>query len=130
MARQVILIIEDDEDIRELLVYNLEKNDYATEAVESGETGLASAIRRKPDLILLDLMLPGMDGLSVCRQLKAGKATHEIPIIIISAKGEETDIITGLELGADDSARQAVQPEHTALAGARGAAPHRPVAAG
>jgi two-component system alkaline phosphatase synthesis response regulator PhoP len=102
MTRQQILIIEDDEDIRELLVYNLEKNGYEAAAVESGETGLASAASRKPDLILLDLMLPGMDGLSVCRQLKAGKATHEIPIIIISAKGEETDIITGLELGADD----------------------------
>jgi two-component system alkaline phosphatase synthesis response regulator PhoP len=102
MTRQLILIIEDDEDIRELLVYNLEKNGFEVEAVESGETGLASAGARKPDLILLDLMLPGMDGLSVCRQLKAGKATHEIPIIIISAKGEETDIITGLELGADD----------------------------
>ena len=102
MTRQLILIIEDDEDIRELLVYNLEKNGYEAEGVESGESGLASAIRRKPDLILLDLMLPGMDGLSVCRQLKAGKATHEIPIIMISAKGEETDIITGLELGADD----------------------------
>jgi two-component system alkaline phosphatase synthesis response regulator PhoP len=102
MTRQLILIIEDDEDIRELLVYNLAKNGYETEAVESGETGLASASRRIPVLILLDLMLPGMDGLSVCRQLKAGKATHEIPIIIISAKGEEADIITGLELGADD----------------------------
>lgn len=102
MERERLLIIEDDEDIRELLVYNLEKNDYATEAVETGEDGLASALKRNPGLILLDLMLPGMDGLSVCRQLKAGKATHDIPIIIISAKGEETDIITGLELGADD----------------------------
>ena len=102
MTRQLILIIEDDEDIRELLVYNLEKNGYEAEAVESGETGLTSANRRKPDLILLDLMLPGVDGLSVCRQLKAAKATQDVPIIIISAKGEETDIITGLELGADD----------------------------
>jgi two-component system alkaline phosphatase synthesis response regulator PhoP len=102
MTRQLILIIEDDEDIRELLVYNLEKNGYEAEAVESGETGLVSATRRKPDLILLDLMLPGVDGLSVCRQLKAGKVTQDVPIIIISAKGEETDIITGLELGADD----------------------------
>jgi two-component system phosphate regulon response regulator PhoB len=102
MTSQKILIIEDDEDIRELLVYNLEKNGYEAEAVESGETGLASAISHKPDLILLDLMLPGVDGLSVCRQLKAGKETHDVPIIIISAKGEETDIITGLELGADD----------------------------
>jgi two-component system alkaline phosphatase synthesis response regulator PhoP len=102
MAKQLILIIEDDEDIRELLVYNLEKHGYEVEEVESGETGLVSADTHRPDLILLDLMLPGMDGLSVCRQLKAGKATHEIPIIIISAKGEEADIITGLELGADD----------------------------
>ena len=102
MTRQRILIIEDDEDIRELLAYNLEKNGYEVEAAESGETGLASAGTRKPDLILLDLMLPGMDGLSVCRQLKADKATRESSIIIISAKGEEADIITGLELGADD----------------------------
>jgi two-component system alkaline phosphatase synthesis response regulator PhoP len=102
MTRQLILLIEDDEDIRELLVYNLEKNGYEVEAVETGEAGLASAGARKPDLILLDLMLPGVDGLSVCRRLKAGKATHEVPIIIISAKGEEADVITGLELGADD----------------------------
>ena len=102
MTRQRILIIEDDEDIRELLAYNLEKNGYEVEAAESGETGLASAGTRKPDLILLDLMLPGMDGLSVCRQLKADKATRESSIIIIAAKGEEADIITGLELGADD----------------------------
>jgi two-component system phosphate regulon response regulator PhoB len=102
MTKQLILIIEDDEDIRELLVYNLEKNGYAAEAVEKGEDGLASTGRHHPDLILLDLMLPGMDGLSVCRQLKGNKATHEIPIIIVSAKGEEADIITGLELGADD----------------------------
>jgi two-component system phosphate regulon response regulator PhoB len=102
MTRQRLLIIEDDEDIRELLVYNLKKNGYAAEAVETGEDGLASAGMHHPDLILLDLMLPGMDGLSVCRQLKGNKATHEIPIIIVSAKGEEADIITGLELGADD----------------------------
>jgi len=102
MTKQRLLIIEDDEDIRELLVYNLEKNGYATQAVETGEDGLASAGRYNPDLILLDLMLPGMDGLSVCRQLKGNKATREIPIIIVSAKGEEADIITGLELGADD----------------------------
>ncbi len=102
MTKQRLLIIEDDEDIRELLVYNLEKNGYAAQAVETGEDGLASAGRHNPDLILLDLMLPGMDGLSVCRQLKGNKATREIPIIIVSAKGEEADIITGLELGADD----------------------------
>ena len=102
MTKQRLLIIEDDEDIRELLVYNLEKNGYAAQAVETGEDGLASAGRHNPDLILLDLMLPGVDGLSVCRQLKGNKATREIPIIIVSAKGEEADIITGLELGADD----------------------------
>jgi DNA-binding response OmpR family regulator len=102
MTRQRILIIEDDEDIRELLVYNLEKNGYAAEAVETGEDGLDRAGGHKPDLILLDLMLPGMDGLSVCRRLKADKATHDIPLIIVSAKGEESDVITGLELGADD----------------------------
>ena len=84
MTRQLILLIEDDEDIRELLVYNLEKNGYEVEAAETGEAGLASAGARKPDLILLDLMLPGVDGLSVCRRLKAGKATHDVPIIIIS----------------------------------------------
>jgi len=99
MTRQMILIIEDDEDIRELLVYNLEKNGYEAEAVESGETGLASAIRRKPDLILLDLMLPGDDGLALCRKLRADS---DMPVIMLTARGEETDRIVGLEIGADD----------------------------
>jgi two-component system alkaline phosphatase synthesis response regulator PhoP len=102
MTRQRILLIEDDEDIRELLVYNLEKHGYAAEAVETGERGLVSAATHKPDLILLDLMLPDVDGLSVCRRLKADKLTHGVPLIIVSARGEESDVITGLELGADD----------------------------
>ena len=97
-----ITIIEDEEDIRHLLFYNLEKEGYSVSGYESGEDGLAGVRENMPDLVLLDLMLPGIDGMEDCRQLKQDATTRDIPVIIISAKGEETDIISGLELGADD----------------------------
>ena len=97
-----ITIIEDEEDIRHLLFYNLEKEGYSVSGYESGEDGLAGVRENMPDLVLLDLMLPGIDGMEVCRKLKQDATTRDIPVIIISAKGEETDIISGLELGADD----------------------------
>jgi len=97
-----ITIIEDEEDIRHLLSYNLEKAGYAVTGFESGEAGLAGVRASPPDLVLLDLMLPGIDGMEVCRQLKLDAATRDVPVIIVSAKGEETDIIAGLEQGADD----------------------------
>lgn len=102
MARETILIIEDDPDIVELLQYNLEREGFAVLTASNGEIGLHEAQTRRPGMVLLDLMLPGLDGLEVCRQLKQRDETREIPLIMITAKGEEADIVSGLELGADD----------------------------
>jgi DNA-binding response OmpR family regulator len=102
MARESILAVEDDEDILELLRYNLAKEGYQVTAVTSGEEGLKIVRSGTPDLILLDLMLPGIDGLEVCRRLKLDAKTRLTPIIMLTAKGEEADIVTGLELGAED----------------------------
>jgi two-component system alkaline phosphatase synthesis response regulator PhoP len=102
MAREKILVIEDDEDVLELIRYNLNREGYQVLSAETGETGLASASSDNPDLILLDLMLPEIDGFEVCRFLKRDHSTESIPIIMITAKGEESDVVTGLELGADD----------------------------
>ncbi|MEW6657665.1 MAG: response regulator transcription factor [Thermodesulfobacteriota bacterium] len=102
MAKEQILVIEDDEDILQLLKYNLAKEGYQVAAAVSGEGALRALKPNLPDLVLLDLMLPGMDGLEVCRLLKREAKTSRIPIIMLTAKGEEADIVTGLELGADD----------------------------
>ena len=102
MAKENILIIEDDPDIVELLTYNLEREGYKVSSATNGEIGLREARRRKPGLILLDLMLPGMDGLEICRHLKVDEATRGIPLLMITAKSEESDMVTGLEMGADD----------------------------
>jgi two-component system phosphate regulon response regulator PhoB len=102
MTKPTILIIEDEKDIRELLVYNLQNEGYATLDSGDGKEGLDIARSKLPNLILLDLMLPGMDGLSVCKELERGQNTASIPIIMLTAKGEEVDRVVGLELGADD----------------------------
>jgi two-component system phosphate regulon response regulator PhoB len=102
MPRQKILIIDDEEDILELIRYNLVREGYSVEGVTSGEDALARARTEVPDLVVLDLMLPGVDGLEVCRFLKNDATTSHIPIIMLTAKGEDADIVTGLELGADD----------------------------
>ncbi|MFZ5451545.1 MAG: response regulator [Thermodesulfobacteriota bacterium] len=102
MAKERILVVEDDEDILQLLKYNLAKEGYGVTGVTSGEEALKALKASTPDLVLLDLMLPGVDGLDVCRALKREAQTGQIPIIILTAKGEEADIVTGLELGADD----------------------------
>ncbi len=102
MAHETILAVEDDEDILELLKYNLAKEGYRVSAVTTGEEGLQLARSTTPEMILLDLMLPGMDGLEVCRRLKLDAKTRLVPIIMLTAKGEEADIVTGLELGAED----------------------------
>jgi len=102
MARERILIIEDEEDIQELLQYNLSKEGLRTIAALSGEDGLKKARKEPVDLVLLDLMLPGMDGLDVCRSLKKDEKTRNIPLVMLTAKGEEADVVAGLELGADD----------------------------
>ena len=102
MAKETILVVEDEEDIRELLKYNLEKEGYQVFGAGTGEEGLRAVRDRRPDLILLDLMLPGLDGLEVCRRIRGEAQTQHLPIIMLTAKGEEADIVTGLELGADD----------------------------
>ncbi len=102
MPKEKILVVDDEEDILELLEYNLLKNGYRAKCVATGEDALKAARSESPDLILLDLMLPGVDGLDVCKILKSDPKTSHIAIIIVTAKGEEADIVTGLELGADD----------------------------
>jgi len=102
MPREKILVVEDERDIQELLQYNLAKEGYTVVPVTSGEEALRVARTESPDLVLLDLMLPGGDGLEVCRRLKREPDTQGLPIVMLTAKGEEADIVTGLELGADD----------------------------
>ncbi|MDF1581465.1 MAG: response regulator transcription factor [Desulfuromonadales bacterium] len=102
MKARKILIIEDEEDILALIHYNLTREGYQPTGAMTGEEGLAAARNQRPDLILLDLMLPGIDGIEVCRRLRAAPETADVPIIMLTAKGEEADIIRGLEVGADD----------------------------
>jgi DNA-binding response OmpR family regulator len=100
--QETILIVEDEKDIARMLDYNLKKEGFKTLSAHDGEDGLFSAQQRHPDLILLDLMLPKMGGLEVCKQLKKEKETASIPVIMLTAKSQESDKIVGLELGADD----------------------------
>lgn len=102
MAKETILVVDDEEDILELVGYTLGKQGYEVRCALNGETALALVAEQAPDLVVLDLMLPGLDGLDVARRLKGNPATREIAIVMLSAKGEEADIVTGLELGADD----------------------------
>jgi two-component system alkaline phosphatase synthesis response regulator PhoP len=102
MPKESILIVEDEEDILELVKYNLAKEGYRVTGAASGEVGLKAARSSLPDLIVLDLMLPGIDGLEVCKILKNDSKTQHIPVIMLTAKSEDSDIITGLEIGADD----------------------------
>ncbi len=97
-----ILIIEDERGLTDVLEYNLKREGYETIVAHDGQEGLRKAQTLLPELILLDIMLPGLSGLDVCRELRSGERTRDIPIIIISAKSEETDQIVGFSLGADD----------------------------
>ena len=110
MSKRVV-VVEDDLDILELITYNLEREGYEVTGATTGEDGVEAARSTKPDLVLLDLMLPGIDGLEVCRRLKADPDTAHIPVVMVSAKGEETDIVTGLELGADDYVTKPFSPK-------------------
>jgi two-component system, OmpR family, alkaline phosphatase synthesis response regulator PhoP len=101
-TRERILVVDDEEDLLELVNYNLSKEGYRVHCVESGEKALAEARTSLPDLIVLDLLLPAVDGLEVCRLLKADPRTQQIPVIMLTAKSAEADVVTGLELGADD----------------------------
>ena len=105
-----ILVVDDEEDIRELVRYNLSKAGFNVVTAASGEEGLLSAQEIKPNLIILDIMLPGMDGLEVCRRLKSDAVLKKTPIVMISALGEEKDIVSGLELGADDYVSKPFSP--------------------
>ncbi len=111
MVDEKILLIEDDSDISELVQYNLEREGYKVYASGDGEIGLNQALQIKPDLIILDLMLPGLDGLSVCRKLRADSSTADIPIVMLTAKGEESDVVVGLEMGADDYVAKPFSPK-------------------
>ena len=111
MANERILVVDDEEDVLELIRYNLDKNGYKVVTATSGEEAITEARGKTPDLIILDLMLPGIDGLEVCRKLKSDVKTERIPVIMLTAKGEETDIVTGLELGADDYVTKPFSPK-------------------
>jgi two-component system phosphate regulon response regulator PhoB len=100
--RAKILAVDDEEDILELIRYNLTREGYDVICVETGEDCLKQARQKQPDLILLDLMLPGIDGLDVCKALKGEDKTRPIPVVMLTAKGDDSDIVTGFELGADD----------------------------
>ncbi len=102
MSQETILVIEDEKNIAELVKFNLEQENFIVVWAAAGDSGLEMARKTKPDLILLDIMLPGMDGLEVCKILKQKDTTAGIPIIMLTAKVQETDKIVGLELGADD----------------------------
>lgn len=100
--RLKLLVVEDEKDIADLIVYNAEKSGFDAEVAYNGEDALKLARTTPPNLIILDLMLPGIDGMDVCRILKGDKSTAEIPIVMLTARGSEEDIVRGLELGADD----------------------------
>ena len=106
-----ILIIEDEPDIREVISYNLSKEGYRVVSAASGEEGLKSAMSQPPDLVILDLMLPGVYGLDVCRRIRNDSRTAAIPIIVLTARSEESDVITGLEVGADDYVTKPFSPK-------------------
>jgi len=106
-----ILVIEDDPDILELVEFNLMRQGFRVHTAKDGESGLKQAMTLNPSLILLDIMLPGIDGLKVCRKLRENPKTHNIPIVMLTAKGEESDAVIGLEVGADDYIRKPFSPK-------------------
>ncbi|HEV8243596.1 MAG TPA: response regulator transcription factor [Nitrospirales bacterium] len=110
-AAPKILIIEDERDIQDLIRHYLEKDGFRTRTASDGTAGLAAARQEHPDLIVLDLMLPGLDGLELCKKLRADLATALTPVIMLTAKAEESDKIVGLELGADDYLTKPFSPK-------------------
>ncbi len=100
--RQKILVVEDDHDIRELVRFNLQQEGFAVEEAADGIEAMERIKRRAPDLMVLDLMLPGISGLEICQRVRSGKETATLPILVLTAKGAEVDRILGLEMGADD----------------------------
>lgn len=115
MTGESILVVEDEEDILDLISYNLKQAGFSVIAVESGEEALEVASEEKFSLVLLDLMLPGIDGLEVCRLLRAKPETKNIPVLMLTARTEEVDRIVGLELGADDYLTKPFSPRELVL---------------
>jgi two-component system phosphate regulon response regulator PhoB len=115
MAKPVILVVEDDIDILNLLTYNLAGAGLEAVVAQDGYEALTLARRRPPHLIILDLMLPGLDGFEVCKELKRSEATRKIPVLMLTARGEEVDRIVGLELGADDYVVKPFSPRELIL---------------
>lgn len=110
MSKEKILVVDDEEDILELVRYNLDREGYMVQCAASGEAALESAAMGPIDLIVLDLMLPGIDGLEVARRIRLSVDNKDTPIIMLTAKGEEADIVAGLELGADDYVTKPFSP--------------------
>jgi two-component system phosphate regulon response regulator PhoB len=110
VARERVLVVDDERDILELVKYNLDREGYHVTVVATGEDALAAARTKTPDIVVLDLMLPGVDGLEVCRRLKGDPKTRNIPIVMLTAKGDEADVVTGLELGASDYVTKPFSP--------------------
>jgi two-component system, OmpR family, phosphate regulon response regulator PhoB len=131
-----VLIIEDERDIRDLLAFHLEREGYTVAKAGNGAEGLRLARAASPDLILLDLMLPEMDGFEVCRRLRQDPATQGVPLVMLTARGDEVDRVLGLELGADDyvvkpfSPREVVARVRAVLRRSRPAAGTTPVTVG
>jgi two-component system phosphate regulon response regulator PhoB len=111
MTKKTVLVVDDEGDILELIRYNLEKEGYVVRTVTTGEEALVEAERLLPDCVILDLMLPGVDGMEVCRRLKQRKEIRRIPVIMLTAKSEDSDVVTGLEIGADDYITKPFSPK-------------------
>ena len=115
MPSSTILIVEDEPDIAEVLTYNLEREGMIVHVVERGDDAVGALEAHHPDLVVLDLMLPGMDGLEVARRIRSEPATAEMPLVMLTAKAEEVDRIVGLELGADDYITKPFSPREAVL---------------
>ena len=111
MSRESIVIVEDEPDIREVIEYNLSREGFHVSSSPDGQSGLDTIRKEAPDLVVLDLMLPGIDGIEICRRLKADPLTRSIPIIMVTAKGEESDVVLGLGVGADDYVSKPFSPK-------------------
>ncbi len=114
-APRRVALVEDEPDILEILRYNLQKEGFEVDAYQRGDSALAGITRHPPGLVLLDLMLPGLDGLEICRRLKRSPETADVPIIMLTARGEQTDRVVGLELGADDYVSKPFNPREVIL---------------
>ena len=110
VSKRRLVIVEDEAEIAELVQFHVQREGFSADIIHSGRVALESIRNNPPDLVVLDLMLPDVDGLEVCRRLKWDAATRDIPVLILSAKGEEADVVTGLELGADDYVTKPFSP--------------------